>query len=402
MGKSFIINDRQLQTIVESQLNESEYVIYNITPDDMKYRDYRTYFNNLKGPIDGRIDSRTKKIIFRSSPSQQFEFDFDKVKFEPDGKSASVLNKDLTAKYGTPGEKEQLKSKPVRTPISSTKLTQDNIYKTYKDAVHRALQLIYSEKSQSDRGSKFWDAESGRGPSGRGGVVNFNTVGDIVKDALGIENTEGGNWSILNYFDTQPRIREIVIDEYKKRNNLSNIDDLKKFENWIIDNRHMLFDEKLGDAETLLDKFLKINIESYLNGVKNEKKAFDYVENMISGNPKLSMSTINLPGSPKDRAGVDFSIFMDGKEYKKFQAKPFDRIQKIEKGGKIIYRVYSYNVSRLDKIIVNYFIFASHDKNNGVVVFDNVKGEYEIVPTKGSFAYIDFTYPPKSYDPNFK
>jgi hypothetical protein len=51
---------------------------------------------------------------------------------------------------------------------------------------------------------------------------------------------------------------------------------------------------------------------------------------------------------------------------------------------------------------VNYFIFASHDKNNGVVVFDNVKGEYEIVPTKGSFAYIDFTYPPKSYDPSFK
>jgi hypothetical protein len=374
MKKQYIISENQLKYLVEDLLSETPIVDYVF--DDFGVDHNKVFFNGAKKfrPKEGEISDDTSKIRLFNKKNNEFIFDVDDVKFskEPYFTPFVSLSK-FNEKYGKKDE-------------STPEVTDEQIKSVYKEAVFNALQELYKESSN-------WDSKSGRGPNKRGGVVNIYQVGDYAKE-IGLENFEGGDWSIMNYFDTNPKVREEIIQEYKRKNNIDNITDIQNFKKWIVDNKSTLFDNS-----DFLKRIIELNKRSYLSGLKNEMKAFNFINSFLTDTPNLQLSSLNLPGSPKDRSGIDFSLIKDGKEIRTYQAKPFSGYYINEYNGKKTYRVYSYNIENLKNLNVSYFVFAS-DGKDGAIVFENKKGEYAI-GKKGKSEFIEFNYEPKYYDPNF-
>jgi hypothetical protein len=59
----------------------------------------------------------------------------------------------------------------------------------------------------------------------------------------------------------------------------------------------------------------------------------------------------------------------------KFQVKPLDNSEKLPNGN---YKIKSYNIGGLDKKPVDYFVFASEEKDD-VLIFKNTKDKYTIL-----------------------
>jgi hypothetical protein len=110
--------------------------------------------------------------------------------------------------------------------------------KTFKDKVFYILKDIY--------GNTNWSNEEGRGPRGRGGVVDIYTVFDLMKEkGLDDYEEEGGDWSIMNYFDTNPQVRKYLVDLWKSETSkdLTNEESIKDFILWMSRNRNKIFKE---------------------------------------------------------------------------------------------------------------------------------------------------------------
>lgn len=384
-----LITENQLKYLVEGLLNETPTVDYSF--EGYGYDHGKVYFNGAKKlrPLEGELENDTLKIRLFDKQNKEFVFDIQDINFAKNKDLTPYVSQDkFIEKYGRKGD-------------STFNITDDQINNTYREAVFTALKELY-EKTDN------WDSESGRGPSGKGGIVNLYKIGDFVKEMIEdfnkkgipipqelLDNLEGGDWSIMNYFDTQPKIRTKIIDEYKLKNNLNKILNLKDFKEWIITNKELLFQN-----EGSLKEFVKMNKQSYVAGLRNEMKAYGYVRTQIPDKSDYKLSSLNLPGSPKDRAfGIDFSIFKNGREIITFQAKPFKEyeIKELE-SGKILYTVKSYNISNLSRLNVDRFIFTSYN-TKGVIIFENKNNNKEYFKIVNDT--ITFNYPPTSYDPNF-
>ena len=222
----------------------------------------------------------------------------------------------------------------------------------YRKEVFNALKSIYEN-------TENWESDTGRGPSGRGGVINIYTISEILKqhNLLGEnEEVESGDWSILNYFDTYPKIRELIISKFESKNGkIKSEQSLDKFRLWIQRHKEKLF----GDTpNSMLPLLIEMNSNSYVSGYKNEKVAYDFIKSKINQN-KWEMGKLHPPGSPIDRSGIDFSIVnKQTGEVLDFQAKPLGNYQKTENET----TVKSYKVINLKKLPVDYYVFAAHGK----------------------------------------
>lgn len=398
-----VIKDTQMNDLMrfiyESHLDilsESENVViqYDKFTSNPNYGD-KIFFN---GHIidSGEIDDTTKKIHFKKkNSSENFVFDIDKVKFAKKYPYSPFVSTTEFVKVASPNAPKN----------ENAKLSVSEINQRFKDIVNKAIRDVYSTELS------YWEENKGRGPSGKGGVVNKFTVGEILKKLE--MDIEGGDWSIMNYFDTNPMVRTELFKNYGKKIETEN--DLEEFANWVDMNKQNLFIS--GDT---LDRLVELNTNSFLNGVKNEKKAYDFVSKQLP--PNFTIGSLNFPGSPKDRSGVDFSVFDKGREVETYQAKPFkdylvytsftdSRYSScyLEIAGDTVnvYRVYSYNISNLYRLTpkkVTNFIFASHSNKQGVIIFENKPGCFNIgtddsKTKKGE--YIDFYYPPINYDKDF-
>lgn len=249
-------------------------------------------------------------------------------------------------------------------PIS---LNSDEFTKSFKEKVYFILKDLYKSN---------WDSDKSRGPSGGGGVVNVYTVYDLLqKKGLTDYDPEGGDWSILNYFDTNPQVRKTIVGLYEKEtgNIMDNTKVMKDFIKWMSKNRYRIF--KKGP---ILDNLIEKNVESLYQGELNERKAYDYLTKVLENIPGWKLKGRAVPGSKADRNGVDFVMEKEGTgSLAKFQVKPLDSFEKIRNG----YKVKSYNVKNLDKKPVDYFVFASHE-NPEVVIFKNSEGKYTILDDK--------------------
>lgn len=394
MKKSYIINESQFKYLIEGILVETPTVDYEFKTTNISHE--KVFFNGARkfSPREGEYSEDTKNIRFFGPSNTKFEFDKNSVKFtKPDKNNpynslVPYVDLDVFEK-----KNPSLMKKLDPTPI----ITDGQIKLAYQSAVFDALQALYKETN--------WDSTSGRGPRERGGVINLYQVGDFAKEA-GLENFEGGDWSILNYFDTNPKVREEIINEYQRVNNVSKITDLEHFKQWIVDNKEILFKDE--ETNNFLKKLVELNKRSYISGLKNEIKAFNFVKTFLSDSPNLELSSLNLPGSPKDRSGIDFSLLKDGKEIRTYQAKPLSNYFVNDERGREIHRVYSYNIENLKNINVDYFVFTS-DGGKGAIIFKNQKGYFKIgsderISVSGKkykVDYIDFSYGPYKYDPNF-
>ena len=246
-------------------------------------------------------------------------------------------------------------------PIS---LNSDEFIVRFKEKVYFILKDLYKSN---------WDSDRSRGPGGGGGVVNIYTVYDLLnKKGLTDYDPEGGDWSILNYFDTNPMVRRTIVGLYEKEtgNVMNNTEVMEDFIKWMSKNRYKIF--KKGP---ILDDLIQKNTESLYNGELNERKAYEYISNVLNNIEGWSLKGRSVPGSKTDRQGVDFVMVNDksGKEGK-FQVKPLNELTRVGK----FYKVKSYNISNIDKKPVDYLVFAASEKDD-VLIFKNNKDKYTIL-----------------------
>jgi hypothetical protein len=249
------------------------------------------------------------------------------------------------------------------TPIN---LNSDEFTLRFKEKVYFILKDLYKSN---------WDSDKSRGPGGGGGVVNIHTVFDLLqKKGLTDYDPEGGDWSILNYFDTNPQVRKTIVGLYEKEtgNIMSNTNVMEEFIKWMSRNRNKIF----KDGPILKDLIEK-NVESLYQGELNERKAYDFLTNVLKNIKGWTLQGRSVPGSKNDRDGVDFVMVNKNNDEAKFQVKPLGSIEKIKNG----YKIESYNIKNLDKKPVDYFVFASSDKND-VYVFKKTEGKYTILDDK--------------------
>jgi hypothetical protein len=237
--------------------------------------------------------------------------------------------------------------------------------KPFKEKVFFILKDIY--------GNTNWSDQEGRGTRGRGGFVNIYTVFDLMKEkGLDDYEQEGGDWSIINYFDTNPQVRKYLVNLWEKEtsNSLTNEESVKDFILWMSRNRNKIFKEG-----PILKDLVELNATSLMKGEMNERKAHEFLSKVVEKLPDWELSKRYLPGSTSDRSGIDIIMTNEKKEKSaKFQVKPLTSVQETKDG----YLVTTYNVIGLDKKPVDYFVFASYDVDD-VYVFKNIEGKYEIL-----------------------
>lgn len=249
------------------------------------------------------------------------------------------------------------KGKPIN-------INSDDFTKKYKEKVYYILKDLYSSN---------WDSDRSRGPGGGGGVVNVHTVYDLLKKK-GLEDydPEGGDWSILNYFDTNPQVRKLIVGLYEKEtgNIMDNTETMEDFIKWMSRNRNRIF--KNGP---ILDNLIEKNIESLYQGEQNERKAYEYLTKILENIPEWKLKGRSVPGSKSDRDGVDFVMQKENSDkIAKFQVKPLNSLERVGK----FYKITSYNIKNLDKKPVDYFVFASSNQED-VYVFRNDERKYTVL-----------------------
>lgn len=249
------------------------------------------------------------------------------------------------------------KGKPIN-------INSDDFTKKYKEKVYYILKDLYSSN---------WDSDRSRGPGGGGGVVNVHTVYDLLKKK-GLEDydPEGGDWSILNYFDTNPQVRKLIVGLYEKEtgNIMDNTETMEDFIKWMSRNRNIIF--KNGP---ILDNLIEKNIESLYQGERNERKAYEYLTKILENIPEWKLKGRSVPGSKSDRDGVDFVMQKENSDkIAKFQVKPLNSLERVGK----FYKITSYNIKNLEKKPVDYFVFASSNHED-VYVFRNDEGKYTVL-----------------------
>lgn len=247
---------------------------------------------------------------------------------------------------------------------SPININSDEFTKKFKEKVYFILKDLYKSN---------WSSDRTRGPRGGGGVVGVHTVYDLLKEkGLDDYDEEGGDWSILNYFDTNPQVRKRIVGLYEKEtgNIMDNTEVMEDLIKWMSKNRYKLF--KSGP---FFNDLIKTNVDSLYQGELNERKAYDFLSGVLKNLSGWKLKGRAIPGSRLDREGVDFIMVNEktGKEAR-FQVKPLSRLQRVRD----FYRIKSYNIKGLDRKPVDYFVFASSDKNN-VFIFRNTKGKYTIL-----------------------
>jgi len=243
-------------------------------------------------------------------------------------------------------------------------INSDEFTKRFKEKVYFILRDLYKSN---------WDSDRSRGPGGGGGVVGVHTVYDLLKEkGLTDYDPEGGDWSILNYFDTNPQVRRTIVGLYEKETGkvLDNTNVLEDFIKWMSTNRNKLFKDG-----PILNTLIEKNIESLYQGELNERKAYDYLSKILENLPNWKLKGRSVPGSKTDRDGIDFVMeHVKTGKLAKFQVKPLGHFKRVGK----FYKVKSYNIKNIDKKPVDYFVFASNDQED-VFIFKNEIGKYTIL-----------------------
>ena len=255
-------------------------------------------------------------------------------------------------------------SKPEENKTRQISTNSDEFTKKYKEKVYYILKDLYQSN---------WDSDKSRGPRGGGGVVDVYTVYDLLKEkGLDDYDPEGGNWSILNYFDTNPMVRKTIIGLYKYEtgNVINNEETMNDFIKWMSRNRNKIFKEG-----PFLKTLIELNAESLYQGELNERRAYQYLTKIIENLPGWKLKGRSVPGSKSDRDGIDFVMEKENSDkIAKFQAKPLNSIERVGN----FYKVKSYNINNIDKKPVDYFVFASSENDN-IYIFRNNIDKYVIL-----------------------
>jgi hypothetical protein len=184
---------------------------------------------------------------------------------------------------------------------------------------------------------------------------------------IGDTNVPGQTWSILNYFDTNPKVIEELINWFY--GGMFNNDEtplkssIQDFEKWIYNNREEIF------KGSNLDKLVSLNRRSYENGIKSENSTIT----------KLTESPFNIPrenikqycsGSKEDRFEAKDLMIETPEGNKHIQIKPLEWFKIDENTGEYIVKTYYMKNYKgyLKRYGLDYVAFIN---NKNLLVFDN-------------------------------
>ena len=143
------------------------------------------------------------------------------------------------------------------------------------DKFQRTIRSIFREiysKLKGSNGEPFYGvSESSPECETNEGVINFKGI------KYGLNNTLVSNWSILNYFDTNSKVIEYLLNEFVKVTNkdISEITELNfnkfldSFIFWLNENKIKLF----SPTSKILDDLEAANLTTVNRGIENEQRA---------------------------------------------------------------------------------------------------------------------------------
>jgi hypothetical protein len=193
---------------------------------------------------------------------------------------------------------------------------------------------------------------------------------------LNFEVADGSrNWSIVNFFNTNPVVRAILIKEYEdyldREGKLLEFN-IDEFVDFITFEKDYLFNPN----SEVLKKLVRANHKTWGFGRSNEDAASKYLKDLFGD--KYTVTDGGQPGTTADvLSGVDLVVTQNetGKQAT-YQAKPLDAWQRSPKGGIIIK---SSELKKYDPKTVDWYIFGPNKSGYG----DNKKGEFLIFKNKG-------------------
>jgi len=201
---------------------------------------------------------------------------------------------------------------------------------------------------------------------------------DGLIGVLNFEIADGSSmWSIVNFFNTNPAVRGILINEYElwlEKNRKPITFNIDEFVEYIWLERESLFNPKTDIFKSLA----KVNHITWgVYGVSNEEAASKHLKSVFKEGDYL-VSDGGKPGCRGDASsGIDILVtqLKSGKKIG-YQAKPLDSWSETTKGGRIIK---SSELKKYDPKKVGWYIFGPNKSNHG----DNVKGEFLIYKNNG-------------------
>ena len=192
-------------------------------------------------------------------------------------------------------------------------------------------------------------------------------------------------WSILNFFETNSRVRRILIKSYEKHKNDNNLNcyfNIDEFMGWLKQNKNELF----GMGKPTFNELVKNNKEQWKGGQKTEDDAAKYLKNLYgveweayySGEPGIFDDAIK---------GADITMIKTGTNQKHpYQVKPFLGID--QQDGQ--WWVESYDLKHYGKDKVKYYFFGPTTEGQGYI-FTNGGEKPTVVDNK---EYYVFNSPP--------
>jgi hypothetical protein len=238
------------------------------------------------------------------------------------------------------------------------------LFEKFKDNLGLNNYIILNKKSNK------YIVTSAMCESNIGLIVDVNNPIDPLYNT----NVNGQVWSILNFFDTNPKVIKQLLNWYYDTDPQQV--SLDNFKSWIVENQNDLFDG------IKLKVLVNLNFESYNKGTETENYAINHLINKLNVSPDKIQQF--CAGTGRDRKqGVDFITIKNGVE-STFQVKPLSGIKTDESS----FIISTYKMKNYSKK-VQYLIFANKQdfyifENYGYVISD---GNNVVTINKESLVY---------------
>ena len=259
-----IITESQLKYIIKETFNV-DYTFDRFKPTfDPKYGPPKIFFNNSV-KVDGNKDSETEIYKFTRKDGEEYQFDSRDISIASNGTPFIKLS-DFEIEYPEEGDKIrgmiELEKKNNETKVNSVD-TNEIIDNPLSD-----INQAYFKKNISGVPQTILDSIKSVYPSNWGkideegcktgeGLLDIETVG------------VGQRWSIMNYFDTNPKVIYILTNEFLNDHNNFTIND---FKNWIQRESKKLFSiNKVNDRYDVSTRGMKDSYKTY------NQKTVDYI-----------------------------------------------------------------------------------------------------------------------------
>ena len=349
-----IITESQLKTIIKESFNV-DYTFDRFNPTfDPKYGPPKIFFNNsIK--VSGDKDYETEIYRFTRKDGEVYQFDSRDITIASNGTPFIKLS-DFELEYPEEGDKIrgviELEKKNKETKVSSVDINEviDNPLSDINQA--------YFKKNISGIPQTILDSIKSVYPSNWGKITDENC--ETGEGLLDIETIgEGQRWSIMNYFDTNPKVINILTNEFLNEYNNFTIND---FKNWIKRESKELF----GENSPILDRMVQVNRQSLTSGLKTEDYALKHLIDKFGVSPENIVQYCF--GSNEDRINSrDIKFTVNGKDYY-IQVKPLKSVNNVNDRYDVSTRGMSDRYKMYNQKTVDYIGYAN---KNELILFPN-------------------------------